>query len=370
RGTGDPSFSSPFGHGTEMLSMIAGPIYGAARGTPINVISYDIYPDGLTAKLSSLIEAIGLANSDKALNYPFDPAVYCIASSSTTPGNSPQNLKAAIDYAIGSSVNATVLVSAGNDGVIGSPLAYSPSDQGAKSGVICVGAIDIANERLPSTRGPLGVDLWAPGDMVSAADVDGRATTVSGTSPATALAAGAALIYLSANPVLIPEDLETAMVTTHSQSAPIGEIVHVDTEAPGIMTFADWASWYGWSSDSTSENIDGDNWTNEEEYIWGFDPTVKNFEGSVVTLSYDPLTTTLTFEFHLSCFLYQPSTLMSPHELRDGSSLIIEQSSDLQSWTNIEDLILVEEGPSGGQMRVSFTRMVSSSRCFFRVSVQ
>ncbi|MFM1562000.1 MAG: hypothetical protein ACKJSK_22060, partial [Roseibacillus sp.] len=64
------------------------------------------------------------------------------------------------------------------------------------------------------------------------------------------------------------------------------------------------------------------------------------------------------------------STLMSPHELRDGSSLIIEQSSDLQSWTNIEDLILVEEGSSGGQMRVSFTRMVSASRCFFRVSVQ
>ncbi|MFP6876849.1 MAG: hypothetical protein VCA37_08470, partial [Roseibacillus sp.] len=98
RGTGDPSFSSPFGHGTEMLSMIAGPIYGAARGTPINVISYDIYPDGLTAKLSSLIEAIGLANSDKALNYPFDPAVYCIASSATTPGASSFSLTSAVDY--------------------------------------------------------------------------------------------------------------------------------------------------------------------------------------------------------------------------------------------------------------------------------
>ena len=62
---------------------------------------------------------------------------------------------------------------------------------------------------------------------------------------------------------------------------------------------------------------------------------------------------------------------MSPHELRDGSSLIIERSSDLQTWTNInEDLILVEEGSSGGQMRVSFDYVVSASKCFFRVRVQ
>ncbi|MFP6875583.1 MAG: S8/S53 family peptidase, partial [Roseibacillus sp.] len=291
-----------------------------------------------------------------------------IGSSATTPGASSFSLTSAVDYAIGSSVNATVLVSAGN--TEGSPLDYSPSDQGAKPGVICVGAIDIDNDQLAETRGGMdGVDLCAPDDTVDAADVDGFATTVSGTSPATALAVGAALIYLSANPVLIPEDLKTAMVTTYSQA---GNIVHVDTEAPGIMTSADWTNWFLLDDTSTSENIDGDNWTNEEEYIWGFDPTVKNFEGSVVTLSYDssPPTPTLTFEFHLSCFLYQPSTLTT-HELRDGSSLSIEQSSDLQSWSDItSDLTLVEKGSSGGQMRVSFTRMVSLSRCFFRVSVQ
>ena len=295
-----------------------------------------------------------------------------IGSSASTPGASSFSLTSAVDYAIGSSVNATVLVSAGNvsDGnKKGTPLDYTPSDQGAKSGVICVGAIDINNDQLASTQGPDGVNLWAPGDTVDAADVDGFATTVSGTSPATALAVGAALIYLSANPVLIPEDLKTAMVT-NSQT---GNIVHVDTEAPGIMTFTDWTNWFLLDDTSPSGNDDDDNWTNEEEYIWGFNPQVPNFEGSVVTLSYDssPPTPTLTFEFHLSCFLYQPSTLMSPHELRDGSSIIIEQSSDLQTWTNInEDLILVEEGSSGGQMRVSFDYVVSASKCFFRVRVQ
>ena len=375
RGTGDPSYSSPFGHGTEMLSMIAGPTCGAARGTPINVISYDIYPDGLTAKLSSLIEAIGLANSDKALNYPFDPAVYCIASSATTPSVSPANLEAAIDYAIGPNVYATVLVSAGNTDHKDAS-GFTPSDLGSSmSGVICVGAINIDNDQLANTRGPNGVDLWAPGDTVHAADVAGSAITVSGTSPATALAAATALIYLSGNPVLTPADLETAVVITHSQSHILDPITYIpSTGVPGVMDFVDWTSWYltDAGADATREgNDDGDNWTNEEEYIWGFNPRVPNFEDSVVTLSYKPSTTTLTFEFHLSCFLYQSSALMSPYELRDGSSLIIERSSDLQSWTDITNTLTLEEkGSSGGQMRVSFDYMVNASRYFFRVTVQ
>ena len=204
-----------------------------------------------------------------------------IGSSATTPGASSFSLTSAVDYAIGSSVNATVLVSAGD--TEGLAKDYTPSDQGSKSGVLCVGAIDMKNVQVEGTRGGAGVNLWAPGDTVDAADVDGFATTVSGTSPATALAVGAALIYLSANPVLIPEDLKTVMVT-NSQT---GNIVHVDTEAPGIMTFTDWTNWFLLDDTSTSGNDDGDNWTNEEEYIWGFNPQVRNFEGSVVTLSYD-----------------------------------------------------------------------------------
>ncbi|MDE0594430.1 MAG: S8 family serine peptidase, partial [Roseibacillus sp.] len=287
RGIGDPLVSSKFDHGTEMLSMIAGPTYGAARGTPIDVISYDIYPDGATAKLSSLIEAIRLSNSDKALNYPYDPAVYCIASSATTPSVSPASLEAEVDYAIGPNVYATVLVSAGNTDHKDAS-GFTPSDLGEKSGVICVGAIDIDNTKLANTRGPGGVDLWAPGDTVAAADVAGDPTTASGTSPATALTAATALIYLSGNPVLTPADLETAVVTTHSQSDIIDPITYIpSTGVPGVMDFADWTSWYDLIDTATTGNDDGDNWTNEEEYIWGFDPRVVDYEGSLLVLSYD-----------------------------------------------------------------------------------
>lgn len=370
RGVGDPLTSTKFDHGTEMLSMIAGPTYGAAQGTPIDVISYDIYPDGATAKLSSLVEAIALANSDKALNYPYDPGVYCIASSATVPGASTSSLDSVIDYAIGPNVYATVLVSAGN--TTGSASSYTPSDQGAKSGVICVGAMDITNTQLVGTRGPTGVDLWAPGDSVAAADVLGLATTVSGTSPATAYAAGTALIYLSGNPVLNPVDLETAVVSTHSQSDTIGKIAHIPTAGvPGAMDFADWTAWYGLVDSTISGNDDGDNWTNEEEYIWGFDPLSFDYQGSLLDLSYAFATSTLTIEFPLSCALYQPSALMTPYHLRDGSSLSVERSSDLKTWTDVTStLTFVEEGHSGNQTKISFDYVVSTSPCFFRIKVQ
>jgi len=371
RGIGDPLVSSKFDHGTEMLSMIAGPTYGAAQGTPINVISYDIYPDGATAKLSSLIEAIRLSNSDKALNYPYDPAVYCIASSSTTPNESPASLEAEVDYAIGPNVYATVLVSAGNTADEDAS-GYTPSDQGAKSGVICVGAIDIDNTQLASTRGPGGVDLWAPGDTVAAADVAGGPTTASGTSPATALTAATALIYLSGNPVLTPADLETAVVTTHSQSSGIDPITYIpSTGVPGVMDFADWTSWYDLIDTATTGNDDGDNWTNEEEYIWGFDPRVVDYEGSLLVLSYDAESSTLTIEFPLSCALYQPSALTGDHLLRGGKSLFVQQSSDLLIWNDITNMItLVEEGHNSNQATISFDYEVITAPCFFRVGVQ
>ncbi|MEO1836200.1 MAG: S8 family serine peptidase, partial [Akkermansiaceae bacterium] len=355
RGIGDPLVSSKFDHGTEMLSMIAGPTYGAARGTPIEVISYDIYPDGATAKLSSLIEAIRLSNSDKALNYPYDPAVYCIASSATTPSVSPASLEAEVDYAIGPNVYATVLVSAGNTPDEDASQ-YTPSDLGLKSGVICVGAIDIDNTQLASTRGPEGVDLWAPGDTVAAADVAGGPTTASGTSPATALAAATALIYLSGNPVLTPADLETAVVTTHSQSDIIDPITYIpSTGVPGVMDFADWTSWYDLIDTATTGNDDGDNWTNEEEYIWGFNPRVVDYEGSLLALSYDAESSTLTIEFPLSCALYQPSALTGDHLLRGGKELSVQQSSDLQTWNDITNMItLVEEGHNSNQATISF----------------
>jgi hypothetical protein len=194
---------------------------------------------------------------------------------------------------------------------------------------------------------------------------------VSGTSPATALAVGAALIYLSGNPVLIPADLETAVVT-HSQSSGIGPITHIpSTGVPDEMNFSGWTSWYELPDATHGGNDDEDNWTNEEEYIWGFDPWVVDYEGSLLVLSYDAESSTLTIEFPLSCALYQPSALTHPYLLRGGKELSVQQSSDLEFWEEFTDtLTLVEEGHGSNQVTISFDYEVITAPCFFRVKVQ
>ncbi|MCH2063785.1 MAG: S8 family serine peptidase [Roseibacillus sp.] len=372
----DPASSA---HGTEMLSMIAGPGTGAALGTPIRVISYDIYMGAPTTNISTLIEAVIQANTHKSLNHLYDPAAFCIASSSATEGSSPASLVSAIDYTLSPSVYATVLVSAGN--TFGTASDYAPSDLGSKKGVICVGAIDEDNKQVDQTRGD--PDIWAPGLNVAAVDVDGLLTTMSGTSASTALGTGAALIYLSANPVLTPDSIEDAMKDSPFSGPGGHEIVYVpessSSSALNHMAYGDWASWHELDNDGehngTDTDEDGDGWTDKEEYFFlGSDPNSGTpgrdpFDsGSGVGYRNSILASVgnkqdeVTFEFPLSCILLGVQTLdtlsgPSALELRDGSELVIQRTADpadpgsWETWPNMDKLELYDLGPNTATMR-------------------
>lgn len=390
RATGDPldplSGYDPmiFEHGTEMLSMIAGPDYGAALGTPIKVVNYNIYPDGNTTTISALIEAVSRANTHKSLNHSYDPATFCIASSSNTPGSSPAGLESAIDYTL-TNVYATVLVSAGNNSN-NSAADYTPSDLGVtRKGVICVGATNPANGRVPNTR--TDPDLWAPGLNVEAADINGNLTTMTGTSASTALATGAALIYLSLNPVLTPADAETALDLS-AQVAGGKRIVFVpDPSAPGAaealnyMDYASWAFWYGLdSSDGIAPNgmdtdQDGDGWSDKEEYFFlGSDPNLAGIPRTQNLTMVASSQSSASFEFSLSCLLYQNSTLSAPYRLRDGTTLSIRKSSDLQTWVDCTDEVqnLQKTGEEGSAVMIRFDSDIDplvKTRCFYQILV-
>jgi hypothetical protein len=140
------------------------------------------------------------------------------------------------------------------------------------------------------------------------------------------------------------------------------------------MVYADWAAWYELDPEAgPDEDPDNDDWSNEQEYVWGFDPRSHNYEASILTMDYDPDTGTATFEFPLSCFLYQPSALASPFTLRDGSSLTIERSGDLTpgNWIDCtsEVLNLDEEGHESNVVTISFDVEATKSRCFYRIRV-
>jgi len=213
RGTGDPEESSEFGHGTRMLSLIAGPETGAAQGTPIRLVNYDIYPDGATTTATLVAKAVLEAAKRHQQEAAGTPGVICLATSSQSKGSS-LTLEMAVDYAVNAGL--PVVVSAGNSGEDAS--SYIPASYGGDDGVVCVGATNAYNQRTAISNFGSAVDLYAPGENVNVIRFDAPASGVydlsNGTSPATALTAAAALVELSQDPTRLPEKVETLLYHT------------------------------------------------------------------------------------------------------------------------------------------------------------
>jgi hypothetical protein len=209
----------PRDHGTQMLSLIAGTGTGIATGTPIHVVNYDIYADSLTAdpstNMTNLAEAIAEAVMHSRLpdTVPMR-SVICIATSSITSGL-PSQQRFSVERSIESALAAgiPVILSAGNLGADAS--SYTPPSNGNKNGVITVGASDVNNLKISSSNYGTRVDVLAPGSAVKSRrggdPLLDPIIPMTGTSPATALVAGAVLAKLSASPTFTPAGLESSL---------------------------------------------------------------------------------------------------------------------------------------------------------------
>jgi hypothetical protein len=208
-------------HGTRMLDIIAGPESGAVAGTPIEVISMNIYAaDGLSTTVGAVADAVFEAvDLESQTGNPAIPAVICLAS-----GSPVLETSAILERAIDSAVEAgiPVLVSAGNSGQ--NAASFIPSKYGSKEGVICVGAYGKSLQPLAMSNVGPAVDLLAPGESVKtlALPLPGRGgfQGVTGTSPATAIATAAAIYHLSKNPQLSPAELEEVLGTSVAPPPP------------------------------------------------------------------------------------------------------------------------------------------------------
>jgi len=208
-------------HGSRMLDIIAGPESGAVVGTPIEVVSINIYAaDNLSSTSGIVADAIFEAiDLERQSGSPETPSLICLASGSTLPGSS-SILENAIDSAVAAGI--PVIVSAGNSGQDASN--FVPSKYGTKQGVICVGAYGRNLQRLPMSNTGPAVDLVAPGEGVRTValplPLPGSSQGMTGTSPATAIAAAAAIYQLSMNPNLSPADLEEVLGSSVSPPPP------------------------------------------------------------------------------------------------------------------------------------------------------
>jgi subtilisin family serine protease len=193
------------GHGTHVAGTVGGTTYGVAKKVTIVAVRVlDCFGNGSDADVIAGIDWVVGQHQAGQL---------AIANMSLG-GDFMQSLNDAVQRATDDGI--VMSVAAGNSAA--SACNYSPSSAGS---AITVGATTLSNTLASYSNVGNCVDILAPGSAITS-DWVGSATatnTISGTSMASPHVAGAAALYLSANPTASVTDVTNALVTNATSNA-------------------------------------------------------------------------------------------------------------------------------------------------------
>ena len=351
-----------FEHGTKMLSMIAGPETGAAQGTPVQAVLYDVYEGSTEANSKTDSANIASAVLDARIRHltanPRIPGVVCIASGSESTESS-ETLRQSIDAAVAAGL--TVVVSAGNLNKDVS-LGYIPAAYGDTPGVICAGASSTANTKYSTSNWGGPVDLYAPGENVRTiyypAPKLGAYGTMSGTSPAAALTTGAALIELSKNPALTPAQVEELLVGT---AYPAAEDFYPTPEG-GEAYPAEIATLVQVEPNPEVDS-DFDGSADVLEAFFASNPADPS--DRPVPLGIAQASGEVAVSFHVAQEQFNPADI---YNLADGSTWKVQFSADLNLWQDAAGTLTVGQA-AGGRVPLTFAAPLVQEKGFLRVQV-
>ena len=370
-------------HGTQMLSVIAGPDAGVALDTPIVVANYDIFNDATVEQThaSTITRALLEVRRDIAINHPFEPAVVCLALGSSLSFSTSDSLTlaSAIDNVLLQGV--PVVVAAGNNSANLDATPHLPADFGnttgvfsfdslPENGVICVGATTELGGAFSLSNQGSDVDFFAPGELVRAVDpISGMAnSTTSGTSVATAYASGAALILKSANPYLSPNAVE-ALLKQETEISTGLDFLQIDpTKAPLGQDYDDFSTWFLLAGSSAGDD-DGDLITNCIEYLLGTNPLVQDPPASLqLEIAPAALPNQYRLSISLADYLSDPS---ESTKLSDGVPFFFESNTALTNmpgWAGVSGVL--DFSPSvDGQFTLSLEVSGLNPADFYRFRV-
>ncbi len=189
------------GHGTHVAGTIAGTVYGVAKGVTLHPVRVmDCEGSGV---LSDVI-----AGLDWVLTQGQSPGVVNLSLG----GGASDSLDLAVNNLI--DAGFTVVAAAGNENADACQVSPARVEE-----AITVGATNASDHRASFSNFGECLDVFAPGVSVTSAvhSGDSSTATYSGTSMAAPHAAGAAALYLQANPDASPQSV--ALYLTDSATA-------------------------------------------------------------------------------------------------------------------------------------------------------
>jgi subtilisin family serine protease len=265
-----------FGHGTHTASTAAGTVYGVAKGmTIVPVRVFDCAGAGGSAEI---IAGVDWVTANKQL-----PAVANM-SIGILGGDPPTDSAVARSVATG----IVYVVAAGNkntDACIFSPAAV-PS-------AITVGATESADFRASFSNYGTCVDIFAPGQAITAAWIGTNTATriLDGTSMASPHVAGAAGLYLEAQPNASPANVASALTS----NATPNKMLNPGPGSPNLVLYAGFipanvppVADFTWSCTAAHAcTMDGRDSRDSDgsivSYTWTIDKSKKTLSGAVLT---------------------------------------------------------------------------------------
>lgn len=206
------------GHGSHVAGTVGGTTYGVAKN--VKLVAVRVLDCNGSGSTSGVIAGVDWVTANRVL-----PA----AANMSLGGGSSSTLNQAVENSIAAGV--TYAIAAGNSSAdaCGTSPASAPS-------AITVGATDNTDTFASFSNYGTCVKINAPGVNITSAWIGSTTATntISGTSMATPHVAGAAALYLQANPSATPSQVRSALTT----NATSGVIKNIGPGTPNLLLYS------------------------------------------------------------------------------------------------------------------------------------